>query len=184
MQDKKPYKVQFTNDASYAQVPDFLGMKKNRNWALLADHLDRSLMRNKLAFSLGNSSLFSDGLKWTPSGQHVEVTLNGDYIGVYLLTEDIRIDPGAPEHPQDEHLPAANEHRRRLHRRGGRPAGLLQRRDREPAAPHPAGRPYLHRHARTRRPSPRPSSAYIKSFLDSAESDIYAKRQPRDGSIP
>ena len=25
--------------------------------------------------------------------QHVEVTLNGDYIGVYLLSEDIRIDP-------------------------------------------------------------------------------------------
>ena len=92
LQDKKPYKVQFTNDAAYAKVPDFLGMKKNRNWALLADHLDRTLMRNKLAFSLGNSSLFADGLKWTPSGQHVEVTLNGDYIGVYLFTEDIRID--------------------------------------------------------------------------------------------
>jgi len=90
---KKPYKVQFTNDASYARIPDFLGMKKNRNWALLADHLDRSLMRNKLALSLGNSSLFADGLKWTSSGQHVEVTLNGDYVGVYLLTEDIRIDP-------------------------------------------------------------------------------------------
>ncbi len=90
LQDKKPYKVQFTNDASYAKVPDFLGMKKNRNWALLADYLDRALMRNKLAFSLGNSSLFADGLKWTPSGQHVEVTLNGEYAGVYLLTEDIR----------------------------------------------------------------------------------------------
>ncbi len=43
------------------------------------------MIRNKLAFSLGNSSLFSDGLKWTSSGQHVEVTLNGEYIGVYLF---------------------------------------------------------------------------------------------------
>ena len=93
LQDKKPYKVQFANDASYAKVPDFLGMKKNRNWALLADYMDRALMRNKLAFSLGNSSLFAEGLKWTPSGQHVEVTLNGEYAGVYLFTEDVRLDP-------------------------------------------------------------------------------------------
>jgi hypothetical protein len=92
-QPKNPYKVQFSNDAAYAKVPDFLGMKKNRNWALLADYFDRSLIRNKLALSLGNSVVFSDGLKWTPSGQHVEVWLNEDYVGVYLLTEDIRIDP-------------------------------------------------------------------------------------------
>ena len=92
-QPKNPYKVQFSNDASYARITDVLGMKKQRNWALLADYFDRSLIRNKLALSLGSSSVFSDGLKWTPSGQHVEVYLNDDYIGVYLLTEDIRIDP-------------------------------------------------------------------------------------------
>lgn len=90
---KNPYKVQFTDDAAYARVPDFLGMKKNRNWALLADYFDQSLLRNKLALSVGASSVFSDGIKWTPSGQHVEVYLNDDYVGVYLLTEDIRIDP-------------------------------------------------------------------------------------------
>ena len=92
-QPKRPYKIQFNNDASYARITDVLGMKKQRNWALLADYFDRSLIRNKLALSLGSSSVFSDGLKWTPSGQHVEVYLNDDYIGVYLLTEDIRIDP-------------------------------------------------------------------------------------------
>jgi hypothetical protein len=92
-QPKNPYKVQFSNDASYAAIGEVLGMKKQRNWALLADYFDRSLIRNKLVLSLGSSSVFADGLKWTPSGQHVEVTLNGDYVGVYLLTEDIRIDP-------------------------------------------------------------------------------------------
>ena len=92
-QPKNPYKVQFSNDAAYAKVADFLGMKRNRNWALLADYFDRSLIRNKLALSLGSSVVFSDGIKWTPSGQHVEVWLNDDYVGVYLFTEDIRIDP-------------------------------------------------------------------------------------------
>jgi hypothetical protein len=90
---KKPYKVQFTNDASYAGIPDFLGMKKNRNWALLADYNDKTLMRNQLALALANSSVFNDGLKWTSSGQHLEVYVNGEYAGVYLMTEDIRIDP-------------------------------------------------------------------------------------------
>jgi hypothetical protein len=90
---KNPYKVQFSNDASYARLADVLGMAKNRNWALLADWYDRSLMRNLLAYSLGNSSAFADGLKWTPSGQHLEVWLNDEYVGVYLMTEDIRIDP-------------------------------------------------------------------------------------------
>ncbi len=91
-QPKNPYKVQFSNDASYAAIADVLGMKKQRNWALLADYFDRSLIRNKLALSLGGSSVFTNGLKWTPAGQHVEVWLNDDYVGVYLLTEDIRID--------------------------------------------------------------------------------------------
>jgi hypothetical protein len=92
-QPKNPYKVQFTNDANYAAIKDVLGMRKQRNWALLADYFDRSLIRNKLALTLGSSSVFADGLKWTPSGQHLEVYLNGDYVGVYLMTEDIRIDP-------------------------------------------------------------------------------------------
>lgn len=92
-QPKNPYKVQFKDDASYKQLADVVGMPKNRNWALLADYFDHSLMRNKLAFSLGSSSVFLKSLKWTPSGQHVEVYLNSDYVGVYLLAEDIRIAP-------------------------------------------------------------------------------------------
>lgn len=108
-QPKNPYKIQFTDDAKYAGIPDFLGMKKNRNWALLADYFDRSLLRNKLALSLGSSSIFSDGLKWTPAGQHVEVYLNEDYVGVYLLTEDIRIDPARLNIRKMSASPAIND---------------------------------------------------------------------------
>ncbi len=108
-QPKNPYKVQFAKDASYAAIADVLGMKKQRNWALLADYFDRSLIRNKLALSLGGSSVFRDGLKWTPSGQHVEVTLNDDYVGVYLLTEDIRIDPARLDLKSMNSDPAASD---------------------------------------------------------------------------
>ena len=92
-QPKNPYHVKFAEDGNYAALDDVLGMKKGRHWALLADWFDRSLIRNKLAYSLGSSSVFDDGLKWTPSGQHLEVFLNDDYVGVYLLAETIRIDP-------------------------------------------------------------------------------------------
>lgn len=108
-QPKNPYKVQFSNDAKYAAIADVLGMKKNRNWALLADYFDRSLMRNRLALSLARSSVFSDGLKWTPSGQHIEVYLNDEYVGVYLLTEDIRIDPARLNIRTMSSSPAANQ---------------------------------------------------------------------------
>jgi hypothetical protein len=89
---KNPYRIKFANDNAYKALPEVAGMKKSRHWALLAEWFDRSLMRNKLALSLASSSVFADGLKWTPSGQHVEVYLNDDYVGVYLLTETIRID--------------------------------------------------------------------------------------------
>jgi hypothetical protein len=108
-QPKNPYKVQFKNDGALAALPDILGMKRSRNWALLADYFDRTLIRNKLALSLGSSSVFADGLKWTPSGQHVEVWLNEDYIGVYLMTEDIRIDASRLPIRQMSTDAAANE---------------------------------------------------------------------------
>jgi hypothetical protein len=90
---KNPYHVKLVQDAAYAGASDLLGMKMSRHWALLADYFDRSLIRNKLALSLGSSAVFRDGLKWNPSGQHVEVWLNDEYVGVYLLTEMIRIEP-------------------------------------------------------------------------------------------
>lgn len=92
LQPKKPYKVQLAKDAAYGGLADVLGMPKSRNWALLADYLDRSLMRNQLAFTLGNSSLFAEGLKYTPQAVRVEVWLNGEYEGLYTLIQDVRVD--------------------------------------------------------------------------------------------
>ena len=108
-QPKNPYHVKFANDTALAALPDVLGMNKGHHWALLADYFDKSLVRNKLAYSLGNSSVFADGLKWTPSGQHLEVFLNGDYIGLYLLTETIRIDPGRLDIKTMSADPAVND---------------------------------------------------------------------------
>jgi hypothetical protein len=108
-QPKNPYHIKLTDDANYANMADFLGMPADRHWNLLADYFDRSLLRNKLALSLGNSSVFSDGLKWTPSGQHIEVYLNDDYVGVYLLAESIRIGPARLNIKEMSADPAVND---------------------------------------------------------------------------
>ena len=70
-------------------------MKKNRNWVLLADFADRTLMRNQLAFTLANSALFADGLKWTPSGVHLhlEIKRSNDATGGYINNLGSHLDP-------------------------------------------------------------------------------------------
>ncbi len=73
---KKPYKIKLANKTS------LLGMKKNRHWALLHFHLP-----TVAGMQLGNIM----GMEWNPSTKPVEVVLNGDYVGLYLLTETIRI---------------------------------------------------------------------------------------------
>lgn len=81
--DKKPYRLKFD------KKQEMLGMKKSKHFVLLA-HADDELgfMRNTTGFELSRRL----GLPWTPSQQPVELVLNGDYRGLYFLTENIRVD--------------------------------------------------------------------------------------------
>ena len=74
---KKPYKIKL------AEKTPLLGMNKNKHWALL-----RFYEPTVAGMQLGNII----GMDWTPSTRPVEVVLNGDYLGLYLLTETNRID--------------------------------------------------------------------------------------------
>ena len=75
--DKKPYKIKFERKTA------LMGMPENKHWALLkpVESTVAGLQMGKLM-----------GMAWTPSFRPVEVVLNGDYIGLYFLTETIRID--------------------------------------------------------------------------------------------
>lgn len=72
-----------STDKSY----EILGMPSEEDWILLANYVDPSLMRNEFMHWL-----------WGKTGNYniktrnVEVILNGQYIGVYLLTEKIKRD--------------------------------------------------------------------------------------------
>ena len=61
------------------------GFRKNRDWVLLAEYCDKSLMRTTYMNALSKAA----GCEWTPESAHVELYLNGSYNGVYLLTEQV-----------------------------------------------------------------------------------------------
>ena len=81
---KKPYAIKLNSKT------EILGMPKHKRWVLLANYLDKTLMRNAVAFEIGRC--MSDGLGWTPRGRFVDVVFNGNFIGNYYLCEQIKID--------------------------------------------------------------------------------------------
>ena len=78
---KKPYKVKLKEKAS------IFGMGADKEWALLANYSDRTLMRNILAMKLSEICGFS----WTPHMYSVHVYLNNKYQGVYTLCEHKKV---------------------------------------------------------------------------------------------
>ncbi|MBO7317098.1 MAG: CotH kinase family protein, partial [Bacteroidales bacterium] len=81
--DKKPYRIKFASKTA------ILGMNKSKHFALMANaDDDLSGLRNAVGYQLARML----NMPWTPSSQPVEVVLNNEYIGLYFLTETIRVD--------------------------------------------------------------------------------------------
>ena len=78
---KKPYKVKFDSKAS------ILGMPADKEWALLANYADKTLLRNVVAMEISRIC----GFKWTPRMVSVELYLNGEYDGVYTFCEHKKV---------------------------------------------------------------------------------------------
>ena len=74
-------KLEFTDKVS------LLGMPKNRDWALVANFGDKTHLRNYMMTRLSEWL----GAKYTPRMQFVEVYLNRNYMGLYLLSETIKV---------------------------------------------------------------------------------------------
>ena len=77
---KKPYKVKLDKKT------DMFGFGKNKHWVLLANFIDASSMRNKLAYDMsGEFGLTYQASTW------VEVVFNGRFDGTYQFGEHVRI---------------------------------------------------------------------------------------------
>ena len=77
---KKPFKIRLQRGA------DLLGMGSNRHWVLLAEAVDGSLLRNRLMSYAGRAF----GLAFTPEMAPVELYVNGEYLGCYTLSQQVR----------------------------------------------------------------------------------------------
>ena len=79
--DKRPYKFKLDKGA------DLLGMGKNKHWVLLANAGDDTLLKNRITSYIGDML----GLAYTPQMLPVDVVMNGDYLGSYYLSEQVRV---------------------------------------------------------------------------------------------
>ena len=62
-------------------------LSNDKSWNLLANWVDKSLLRNRVCFGLSKIV----GMSWTPKAVPVEVYLNGAYFGVYDFVEHKKV---------------------------------------------------------------------------------------------
>ena len=79
---KKPYLIKLDSKEKV------FGMPKHKRWILLANFMDRTLMRNMVSMKVSSMT----NLAWTPGYEPVELVLNGIHKGTYLLIEQVRVD--------------------------------------------------------------------------------------------
>ncbi len=80
---KKPYKIKFEVKTS------MLSEYAQKDWVLLANYTDHTLIRNYLAYNMAKNM----GMEYTPSAQFVDVYMNQEYLGNYMLTDQIEVSP-------------------------------------------------------------------------------------------
>ena len=79
--DKRPYQIKFDSKKT------LLGMAPAKTWVLLANHTDRSFARNSVIFDLAKEM----GLDYSSESRFVDLYINGEYLGNYLICEKVEV---------------------------------------------------------------------------------------------
>jgi len=78
---KKPYRIKLDKKAHFCGLP-----ANEKSWVLLANYADKTLMRDAVADKI--SELV--GMPFTPAVQFVDVYVNNEYQGNYMLTDQVQ----------------------------------------------------------------------------------------------
>lgn len=78
---KKPYNIKFDKKT------DVFSMGKAKKWTLLANYVDHSLVHNAYGFEFARAF----GLPYTSEYRHIDLYINGNYLGNYLICESVEI---------------------------------------------------------------------------------------------
>ena len=84
--NKRPLRVRFDTPQG------MFGSEAHRDWILLANAFDGSLLRTHFTFYF--ASLLGDTTVYVPLTQFVHLYINGEYVGVYQLTDERDNGPG------------------------------------------------------------------------------------------
>jgi len=82
---KKPYKLKFANKVKLLGK----GRANTKKWTLLANHGDKTLLRNAITSLMGERA----GLPFNPAAKFVDLTMNGEYIGNYQISDQVDVRP-------------------------------------------------------------------------------------------
>jgi spore coat protein CotH len=83
--NQKKYTIETRDENGKELAVSLLGMPAHSKWVLLAPYNDVSMMRDPLAFQL-----WRDMGHWGPRTVMVELYVDGDYRGIYILCEAIK----------------------------------------------------------------------------------------------
>lgn len=78
---KKQFRIKLSEKLS------LLGEPADKSWVLISNYLDKTMLRNMMAFYISSLS----NLDYTPRSHFVELILNGHYWGTYQLCEKLKI---------------------------------------------------------------------------------------------
>ena len=86
-QGKTPYRFETVDDEGENSNVEILGMPAENDWVLYAPWQDKTMIRNVLTYQLSNEMG-----RYASRSRHVELYLNDEYRGIYVLMEKIKRD--------------------------------------------------------------------------------------------
>ena len=86
-QGKTPYRFETVDDEGENSNVELLGMPAENDWVLYAPWQDKTMIRNVLTYQLSNEME-----RYASRSRYVELYLNDEYRGIYVLMEKIKRD--------------------------------------------------------------------------------------------
>ena len=80
--EKKPFAVKLEEKTKFLDMP-----AKAKKWVLVPNMFDKTLLRNLLGYQMS----FIFGLKFTPSCRYIDLIINGNFRGNYLICDKIEV---------------------------------------------------------------------------------------------
>ena len=91
--DKKSFRLKFEKKQRLLGE----GFANAKSWTLLANHGDKTMIRNALTYDLGRFM----GMTFCPAARFVDLYLNGNYQGTYQISDQVQVHKGRIDISED-----------------------------------------------------------------------------------